>query len=79
MLKKQIIFNKKFVFLKKNIYLCTIKEYIMGDVSNENTEKLLKEIDNLSQRVSFLETQVFNLQDINRMLKETFVNYCNFY
>jgi cell division protein FtsB len=51
----------------------------MGDVSNENTEKLLKEIDNLSQRVSFLETQVFNLQDINRMLKETFVNYCNFY
>ena len=65
--------------MKKNIYLCTIKEYIMEDVSNENTEKLLKEIEILNQRVYYLESQIFNLQSINRVLKETFNSYCNSY
>jgi len=51
----------------------------MEDISNENTEKLLREIETLNQRVSYLETQVFNLQNINRVLKDTFMNYCNFY
>ena len=65
--------------MEKNIYLCTIKGYIMEDVTNENTEKLLREIDMLSQRVSYLETQVFDLKNINQRLKDTFMNYCNFY
>jgi hypothetical protein len=51
----------------------------MEDVSNENTEKLLKEIEILNQRVYYLESQIFNLQSINRVLKETFNSYCNSY
>jgi hypothetical protein len=50
----------------------------MEDVSNENTEKLLREIEILNQRVSYLETQVFDLKNINQRLKETFMIYCNF-
>ena len=65
--------------MEKNIYLCTIKEYIMEDVTNENTEKLLSEMEMLNQRVSYLETQVFDLKNINQRLKDTFMNYCNFY
>ena len=64
--------------MEKNIYLCTIKGYIMEDVTNENTEKLLREIEILNQRVSYLETQVFDLKNINQRLKETFMLYCNF-
>jgi len=51
----------------------------MEDISNENTEKLLREIETLNQRVSYLETQVFDLKNINQRLKDTFMNYCNFY
>lgn len=65
--------------MEKNIYLCTIKGYIMEDVTNENTEKLLREIETLNQRVLYLETQVFDLKNINQRLRETFMNYCNAY
>jgi hypothetical protein len=51
----------------------------MEDVTNENTEKLLREIETLNQRVLYLETQVFDLKNINQRLRETFMNYCNAY